>query len=318
MAKVLVLTDRTPLDHEWKGAFGWDLIRSLAESQHQVLVLTTEDLDQIHVSHPRLTVARPAKSWGLQYLPKFIQAVFMFQPEVIFTLSPKAGKNFSGLTIWPYLDAAISVMPKIQRYYALLESDDVRSNPSALAWTRGSKSCVVFSGVHRQSLREVHNGEILVSPFEMHIPEGEREHFDYSFVVVPAPVSEWSERGRYLQSLRDYLNSNPSLHAHVIGGWGDLPAQEKRSAWQALMPVADRLHLLEPLTWPQMVSQARSSQGFWLDGIAPDSFRDIVSRFASLQLGKSLPAHRPALPSGSTANFLSRLFAGTFEPWLTP
>lgn len=318
MAKVLVLTDRSPLDLEWKGAFGWDLIRSLAESQHQVLVLTTEDLNQIGVTHPRLTVARPAKSWGLQYLPKFIQAIFLFQPEVIFTLSPKAGPKISGLSIWPYLDAAISVLPKVQRYFALLEGDVAVSNPSVMAWIRGSKSCVAFSGNHRQLLREVHAGEILVSPFEMEIPDAEREPSDYSFVIVPAPVSEWRDRAKHLKSLRDFLVKHPALHAHINGGWGDLPAQEKRSAWQSLMPVADRLHLLEPLTWPQMVSQLRSSQGLWLDGIVPDSFRDIVSRFAAPQLGKSLPTNRPALPSGSTANFLSRLFAGTFEPWLTP
>jgi hypothetical protein len=318
VAKLLVLTDRNPNDYEWKGAFAWDLIRSLAESQHQVLVLTTEDLDEINVTHPRLTVARPAKSWGLQYLPKFLQAILLYQPEVICTLSPRSGIQLKGLTIWPYLDAALNVLPKIKRYSALFESDDTIQNPSVLAWHKGAKSCVVFTSGHRQDLRQEIEGEILVSPFEIQLPLQDIEPSEHPYLLVPAPVSEWSERGKHLQALRDHLIHNPGLHARINGGWGDLPAAEKRSAWQSLMPVADRLHLLEPLTWPQVVAQAQGAAGFWLDGIPADSWRDVISRFAASQLGKSLPENRPALPAGSTVNFLSRLFAGTFEPWLTP
>jgi hypothetical protein len=187
-----------------------------------------------------------------------------------------------------------------------------------LAWHKGAKSCVVFTSRHRQDLRQELEGEILVSPFEIQLPREEHERPPHPYLMVPAPVSEWFDRGKYLQALRDHLIRHPGLHARINGGWGDLPAAEKRSAWQALMPVADRLHLLEPLTWPQMVEQARGATGFWLDGVRADSWRDVISRFAASQLGKSLPENRPALPAGSTANFLSRLFAGTFEPWLTP
>ncbi len=67
MARVLVFTDRTPDDDDWKGAFAWGLIRALAESQHQVLVLTTAEPELIGVSHPRLTVGRPAPNWGAQH-----------------------------------------------------------------------------------------------------------------------------------------------------------------------------------------------------------------------------------------------------------
>ena len=46
------------------------MIRALAESQHQVLVLTTLDPATIDVAHPRLTIARPAPSWRADNLPR--------------------------------------------------------------------------------------------------------------------------------------------------------------------------------------------------------------------------------------------------------
>ncbi len=316
MARVLVLTDRQPADFEWKGAFAWDLIRSLAESQHQVLVLTTEDPGQIEVSHPRLTIARPAKSWGVQNLPKFLQAILMFRPEVICTITPQASSLPKGLSIWPYLHSACNVMPKIQRFSTFFESADVEKNPAVLSWHQGSKSCIVFTGNQRQQLRRLHPGNIDVSPFEMQLHHDEDlQPSAEPYVFIPAPVSEWASPAKNLDTLRDHLLKNPGLHARINGGWGEWPASERRSAWQLLMPVADRLQLLEPLALLPMIEQVRGSQSLWMDGLVHDSWRDIVSRFVAQQFNKALPDSRPALPTGSTANFLSRLFAGTFEPW---
>lgn len=318
MARLLVLTDRLPGDLDWKGAFTWDLIRSLAESQHQVLALTTEDPGEFNVSHPRLTIARPGKSWGVQYLPKFLQAILLFQPDVVCTITPKNSLQLKGLTIWPYLQSALMVLPKIQRFSALFETKDTEKNQSSLSWHKGTNACVVFTSSHRRDLRVLHEGNIMISPFEMSLPQLESEYSETRYLLIPASVSEWTNPAENLQRLHDHLVKNPRLQVRINGGWGDMTAGEKRTAWQTLMPVADRLQLLEPLSFTEMIKQAKGAEGFWLEAIPADSWRDVVSRFVAQQLGKQLPENRPALAAGSTANFLSRLFAGTFEPWPTP
>jgi hypothetical protein len=317
MAKVLVLTDRGPNDFEWKGAFAWNLIRSLAESQHEVLVLTTEDTAEISLTHPRLTIARPASSWGVHYLPKFLQAIFLFQPEVICTVTPQAPKRWSGLSIWPYLHSACTVMQKIKRFNVIFESQDLDENRSAHMWHGGAKACVVFSSEHRRNLRTKISCPIEVSPFELDLLTEESESPQNKYIFIPAPISEWRNPPQNLQALRNFLAQNADLHAQINGGWGDWPAHERRTAWQILMPVADRLHMLEPMTLAQMINKSRNAESLWLESLKPDSWRDVVSRFVAETFNKTGPGSRPALQKGSTANFLSRLFAGTLDPWPT-
>ena len=56
MARVLVLTDRASDDGGWKGALIWQIIQSLAESQHEVLVATPLAAERVPLTHARLTV----------------------------------------------------------------------------------------------------------------------------------------------------------------------------------------------------------------------------------------------------------------------
>jgi hypothetical protein len=83
LARLAVFTDRLPNDPSWKGAYTWEIIRGLAESQHEVLVFTTHDPEQIPLTHPRLTVARPAPAFTVDSLPRWSQRVITLPPEFI-------------------------------------------------------------------------------------------------------------------------------------------------------------------------------------------------------------------------------------------
>jgi|GEM_PF-5031255 len=315
MARVLVLTDRHPLDPDWKGAVAWNLILSLSESQHQVLVLTTQDPETIPISHPRLTIARPAKSWDARQLPKFLQGILLFRPEVIHTFAVKPSRLWKGLSIWPYLHTACRLIPGLQRFSTVFESSDLPENDPSWAWHMGSRRTVVFSGEQKLAM-ENRNRSAEVSPLEIEAPtEFDDEEPGVPYILVPAPVSEWNNPQRDLLMLARHLEQNPDLHAHVSGGWGDWPTSSRRIAWSKMMPVADRLHMLEPLSLPQVVREARRARSLWCEPLVQDSWRSLLA--AQLARALNVPAQggRPALDQGSTANFLSRLFAGSLETW---
>ncbi len=311
MARVLVLTDRHPLDPDCKGAVAWNLILSLSESQHQVLVLTTQDPETIPITHPRLTIARPANSWHARHLPKFLQGILFFQPEVIHTFSLKPSRLWQGLTLWPYLHAACRILPGVRRFSTIFESTDLPAGEPSWSWHLGSARTVVFSPEHKRALEGQLKNGAEVSPLEIEAStEYEDEERPARYVLVPAPVSEWQNPQRDLLLLARHLTENPGLHAHVAGGWGDWPASSRRIAWSKMMPIADRLHMLDPLNLTQLMREARRSEGLWCNPLVKDSWADLLA--AQIAVGLNLNVHggRPALAHGSTANFLSRLFAG--------
>lgn len=315
MARVLVLTDRHPLDSDWKGAVAWKLILALSEAQHQVLVLTTLDPETISITHPRLTIARPAKTWDARQLPKFLQGILLFKPEVIHTFALKPSRLWKTLTIWPYLNGACRILPGLRRFSTVFEADDLPETDPSWAWHLGSRRTVVFSEEQKRALEKL-NRRAEVSPLELEPPAVlNRETAAEPYVLVPAPVGEWTHPQRDLLLLTRYLEDHPGTHARVAGGWGDWPTSSRRIAWAKMMAVAPRLHMLEPLSLPELMREAAGAETLWCEPLASDSWRSLLS--AELARALNLPRRggRPALSSGSPTNFLSRLFAGSVDTW---
>lgn len=315
MARVLVLTDRHPLDPDWKGAVAWKLILALSEAQHQVLVLTTLNPDSISITHPRLTIARPAKTWDARQLPKFLQGILLFKPEVIHTFALKPSRLWKTLTVWPYLHGACRVLPGLKRYSTVFETGDLPEGDPSWAWHLGSRRTVVFSEEQKRSLENL-NRSAEVSPLELEAPAGiKTAPPEDPYVLVPAPVGEWTHPQRDLLLLTRYLEDHPGTHARVAGGWGDWPASSRRIAWSKMMAIAPRLHLLEPLTLPQLMSEAAGAETLWCEPLDPDSWRGLLAAELARALNVPKRGGRPALPPGSSTNFLSRLFAGSVDSW---
>ncbi|HMN69983.1 MAG TPA: hypothetical protein PKC28_15685, partial [Bdellovibrionales bacterium] len=154
MARVLVFVDRAPGDPEWKGAFAWDLIRGLAESQHQVLALTILDPSEVDISHPRLTIARPAPSWNVMFAPRFLRAVIGFRPEIVHSIGLRSARGFAPLTVWPILNSACVALPGMRRFSTFFDEKDLLEGDPASGWHRGSRRATAFTVRARESLRE--------------------------------------------------------------------------------------------------------------------------------------------------------------------
>lgn len=307
MAKLAVLTDRSPADLDWKGAYIWKAILSLAESQHEVLVLTPLDPGEIPFTHSRLTVIQPATNWRLNHLAKWLMALLQFRPEVIHTFAPDKNAQWSLLSIWPYLNSAVSLLPDVKRVCTLFETSDFDSKPPFGTWIRGAQSWTVFTQAQADLARQIFKGEVTLAPLDSEPastePDPER------FLIVPAPVDQWRSPVVDLFMLADYLQIHPDTRVEIVGGWGRMSSRHRREGWEILQSVSTRIKMRDPLTLESFRERAAASSGMWLRALNPDDWTYYQSVQIAVSFGKPIFGVKPQLNVGSTANFLSRLYS---------
>lgn len=307
MAKLLVLTDRAPRDTDWKGALTWQIILSLAEAHHEVLVATPVNLDEIGVTHPRLQVTRPVRSWGAEQLPKLAKLVLTYQPQVIHTFALRAATRPAALTLWPYLHALCDTV-RVRRYTTLFELEDATES----MWLEGSHVLTVFGEAQKSELRKSLRGKTEILPLEIRSHRvWNSEPQEHDCYLIPAPVSEWSQPEKGLAHLAEFLRARPQAHIRIVGGFGDWPLSRRRHAWMQLESVAGRIALTEPLTLDQFIDELEKSHTLWLQSLRKESWKFLLSWQLARQLGKEIFLSTPvefAVQSGSTANSLSRLY----------
>lgn len=310
MARLVALTDRRPDDTDWKGAFIWRLILALAESQHEVLVLTSENPESLPFTHPRLTVARPIEKWSADHLPKLAQAMVQFRPEILHTFALRPNRLWSPLTVWPYMNAVAGAFPQVRRYSTLLDEEDFDPQDSANKWHRGAHAITVFTAAHAKKAKEIFpTTTIERAPLELDLPDVIPAPEDVSdYILVPTPVSQWAVPESDLLELARELARNPERQVKILGGWGDCLTSERRQGWEILSAVAGQVQMLESPHLPAFVQLASAARTVWLRGLKPDSWRTLLARHIAETLGKEVAGPRVENLRGSTANFISRLY----------
>jgi hypothetical protein len=309
MAKLAVLTDRGPSDLDWKGAYIWKVILSLAESQHEVLVLTPLDPELIPLTHPRLTVIRPAVSWRLDHLTKWLMALLQFRPEVIHTFAPLNSSQWSFASIWPYLNSALSLLPDVKRVCTLFEISDFDSKQPFWAWLKGAEQWTVFTPEQADLSRALFKGKVTLAPLEGETPPAKADDGAERFLIVPAPVDQWRHPTVDLFTLADHLQIHPDTHVEIVGGWGRMSARHRREGWEILQSVSARIKMRDHLTLDAFKNRVAASSGLWLRALNPDNWTYYQSVQIAAGLGKPIFGVKPQLNVGSTANFLSRLYS---------
>jgi hypothetical protein len=131
-------------------------------------------------------------------------------------------------------------------------------------------------------------------------------------VLIPAPVSEWRFPQTGLEMLLGFHRRNPNCEIHIMGGWGSWTAHEKKQAWQTLESIISHVHIIDDLTWTRFQQELSCSDTLWLEPLAQESWRYLLSVMLGKEQGLKmyLPSEwTPTLTHGSTANSLSRLYA---------
>jgi hypothetical protein len=311
MARIMTLTDCAPDDTGWKGAISWRIIQALAESHHEVLVLTTLDLERIQLTHPRLTVTRPIQTWRVDQLPKLTKILLTYKPQIIHTFALTPSRLWPALTIWPYFNSICALIPGLKRVATLFDAQDASASDPAYKWLEGSKPITVFSEEHRAALSRQLDRSIEVVPLDLESDTGDTKSVVNARILIPAAVSEWQDPHQGLRHLVEYLLRRPETSAQIVGGWGDLPHSERKVGWQILEGVAARVMMLEHLSLKRFLPELEASDELWLEPLRRDSWKFLLCMRLAQQMHKRLFVSSPitlALPSGSTANSLSRLY----------
>ena len=285
MAKIAVFIDRPPHDIEWKGAVAWDVVRTLAEAQHEVLALTTVPVADIALSHGRLTIVQPAPSFALQHAPRWLTALLSFRPDVVhsFALQPT-----SSWSVWPALKALAQGWTAARWFSTVFSPDDFA--PFLKFNTPLDVSELV---------KPTSSPRARAAPHDVRPPS----------LLIPAPVGEWHRPQVNLLLLVDFLENHRDSEAHILGGWGEAPLRLRREGWRWLANVSERVHMHGPVALPEFVTMTQKHTSLWLHPLGPDHWRALVATHVAESLGLPTLGPRPVLAQGSTANFLSRVYS---------
>jgi hypothetical protein len=301
VARVLAIIDRPPADPSWKGAAAWKMIHSLAESQHEVRVLTTLAPESVACEHPRLTVTRPVRSWKAAELPRLMQAIWAYQPDIIHTFSLQPSSLWPSLAVWPWLTGITKVLPTARRWSTLFDEEDLNPKDAAFGWHTSGYGMTVISPAVRERIRAHFSGPVETVPLDLDLPEAPIQLEAGPFVLIPAAVDRWQNPQPSLHQLAAFLTKNRELSAVIVGGWGALAASERKQGWKTLSAVMAQVRLTGPLSLNELLHHARKAERLWLEPLPGESWNALVARTISGTLREG--------PEGSAANFLSRLYS---------
>ncbi|MCB0385855.1 MAG: hypothetical protein KDD43_10725, partial [Bdellovibrionales bacterium] len=111
MARVLLVTPNLPPSPEPESLLAWRLANTLAESQHQVKILTgPHHYAEFPEFHSRVEVLQIFKRWSLLELPRIFPLWLQWRPEVLHLLPPPRPKP-----LWYSLPMTPGAFPMLPR-----------------------------------------------------------------------------------------------------------------------------------------------------------------------------------------------------------
>jgi hypothetical protein len=109
MARIAFFTETLPPSSDLISGFAYDLMRSLAEQQHEVYVLSTWRPEEVPPSHSRISILRPFRTWNWLEMSQIIPVLFSIRPDILHVIQPRA-EALSGLT------NAMSLLPQLSPF----------------------------------------------------------------------------------------------------------------------------------------------------------------------------------------------------------
>lgn len=257
MARVAFFTETLPPDGDPISDFSFDLMRGLAEQQHELRILSTyRPGREVPPLPPRIEALFPFRRWSWLELPRVIPLLLQFQPDILHVIQPR----FEAIAGWTNAMTAIASLPPLIGRPALVTSfydlrkGDLGRHRSLLAqsqlvtvsttpqyelmmdWAdmlpnRPRVRLVPIpsatSREHRANLAsESYLDEAMVASQREELPET-LEYFletHEKFVLVPGRISTHSRLDELFSLLAELLARTPEVGIVFGGEWGAVPA----------------------------------------------------------------------------------------------
>jgi glycosyltransferase involved in cell wall biosynthesis len=251
MAKIAFFTEKLPStsnltpDADPVAGFAFELIRSLADQQHEIRVFSTyrEGFD-LPEKHPRIEIIRPFRSWSWLELPKVLPLLLDFQPDILHLIQPR-GEALQGLTnamsaltgFAPLLGRPVIVSSfydlrdeNLKNHRMLLLASDaitVSNEPQLrligkyVASVGRSPRISVLPVPGRAFSQQLNRPDTLTRVVESGDP----------WIFVPGDLSEHRELELLFREFARALYEKTDLNLVIGGGWGGtkIPSRERHS-----------------------------------------------------------------------------------------
>ncbi len=315
MARLAFFTERLPssdraLSVEITG-FSYDLMTSLADQQHDVRVFSTyRETDTLPISHARLQIVRPFRSWSWLEIPRLIPILLDFQPEILHFIQPKK-EAFSGLT--NAMTALPSLAPLIGKPRIVVSLYDVRKSELQRSKNLLQVADVIVVANHQQAdevsqwlvlnkkvdqsalpLIEVvtlPGPEIFDSSIEIESMPGldQLKTRAQNLILVPGDLDQQCDLASVGSTLNQLLTTSPDVGLIFGGGWGEVSLQARRSFLRQFEDEGNgsRLLLTGPLSFAAEATALKASKLVLLAGLAHASLS--LARWIRLSLHAARP-----------------------------
>jgi hypothetical protein len=321
MSKICFLTDRLPTDPDPFSALIWNQFLVLAESHHDVLVVShlPPPQDERWI-HPRLRVLQPFPSWSIRFLPRFLRLLIGHKPDVLHWIEP-AQPNLHHMQ---WITPALAALPKRPLLAMSLWNPKSWERSWVVSGTLPTMDLLfVTHPQHREILWRnwpQMMSRVILSPllFEEEIPSNHwvttwAGEFDF----IPGDLSDIADPKALVDALERSLGGNEERKAII-------PCSHRESRFQFLELLRDReldarVAIFESLDWPtwsELFSRARSVRADMLTAKSPYlslAMQWSRARSRPLQLNPEQQSLMTEVNWQDTHNFVARAYQAAFK-----
>lgn len=267
MARIAFFNERLPPDPDPISGFSYELIRSLADQQHEIRVFTTYRPNrELPPPHPRIQILQPFKNWSWLEIPRVIPILMEFRPEIIHVVESRA-EALHGLTnamsTLPTLAPLLNNPPIVTSFYDL-RSDRLKKHRFLLY---ASDAVTVSNESQLRILNEFYSlsakkPEVVLLPLPAslsHATEGQTPSSSILetlkdlastrlLIFVPGDVEIHPDPVALFQALHSVLLRHPDAAVVIGGSWSGIPRRTRRDLMRIFEPTGDRVIFTGRLT----------------------------------------------------------------------
>ncbi len=245
MARIAFFVESLPPAGALTAQMGWDLIRSLADQQHEIKVLSTfREGAQLPESHPRIEILRPFRSWRFSELVRLMPMLFEFRPEILHLIQPHQTRPAPLLHALDFIPGLAPLLGNPHTVVSYFDFEDVNLRRASVLLS-AVDALTVANTKQLQFIQEqfrwttpppidiVAAGSGQSNGSTARAPTGQEEsglHLAFQdllarfpgVVVVPGPLDQHEDLGFTCDLIATCLKLFTECSVVISGGWGSL------------------------------------------------------------------------------------------------